>query len=186
MCWTVARYLSKISIHAPRVGSDYPATISGTFWKYFNPRSPCGERHKWSDYQMLHSDFNPRSPCGERPRMMVGSADDVKISIHAPRVGSDRVCRWIPVVLRISIHAPRVGSDSADLMHLPKNIKFQSTLPVWGATTTRTISSGPSPISIHAPRVGSDGSPAHSLDPKQNFNPRSPCGERQQNCTNTS
>ena len=35
---------------------------------------------------------------------------------------------------RISIHAPRVGSDlvfsaGADLMHI-----FQSTLPVWGAT----------------------------------------------------
>ena len=57
------------------------------------------------------------------------------ISIHAPRVGSDpmpstRKRRCSP----ISIHAPRVGSDcnSAPYYALPS--RFQSTLPVWGAT----------------------------------------------------
>ena len=57
--------------------------------------------------------FNPRTPCGVRPDMpAVQSADNV-ISIHAPRVGCDRVEVIIVDTLSISIHAPRVGCDSA-------------------------------------------------------------------------
>ena len=78
---------------------------------------------------------------------------------------------------------------------------FQSTLPVWGATTERYIGStcrenfNPrSPcgerrigsyghpdydlISIHAPRVGSDVNMWTPAAAERNFNPRSPCGER--------
>ena len=79
-----------ISIHAPRVGSDYNTMWQGrTRGNHFNPRSPCGERHN-GDSSMytaivisIHAprvgsdlysrknfayivDFNPRSPCGER------------------------------------------------------------------------------------------------------------------------
>ena len=35
-------------------------------------------------------------------------------------------------------------------------MKFQSTLPAWGATAQRTIFAQNASISIHAPRVGSD------------------------------
>jgi len=56
-----------ISIHAPRVGSDFSkATI----------------RFSWSH-------FNPRSPCGERPALRLQDDGTAPISIHAPRVGSD-------------------------------------------------------------------------------------------------
>ena len=78
---------------------------------------------------------------------------------------------------------------------------FQSTLPVWGATTVFNmhracrIISIHAPrvgsdwalmerkmrevlISIHAPRVGSDSSWMTSMVTPQDFNPRSPCGER--------
>ena len=34
-----------------------------------------------------------------------------RISIHAPRVGSDGETRDMGLMLYISIHAPRVGSD---------------------------------------------------------------------------
>ncbi len=47
----------------------------------------------------------------------------------------------LPPGLRISIHAPRVGSD-----FMPENgadrHEFQSTLPVWGATTAAHSTSG--------------------------------------------
>ena len=36
-----------------------------------------------------------------------------KISIHAPREGSDTVVFIVRVVFAISIHAPREGSDPA-------------------------------------------------------------------------
>ena len=57
---------------------------------------------------------------------------------------------------------------------------FQSTLPVWGATQIRlVVVTTISNISIHAPRVGSDGmADLHQADRPQDFNPRSPCGER--------
>ena len=35
-------------------------------------------------------------------------------------------------------------------------MRFQSTLPVWGATAPEEIPEGADAISIHAPRVGSD------------------------------
>ena len=56
------------------------------------------------------------------------------ISIHAPRKGSDlQWRRQIPVV-PISIHAPRKGSDPRNIFYLGAHPKFQSTLPVRGAT----------------------------------------------------
>ena len=58
---------TSISIHAPRVGSDAPTSPRKSFSDYFNPRSPCGERHCTSRTTKLpRYYFNPRSPCGER------------------------------------------------------------------------------------------------------------------------
>ena len=101
---------------------------------------------------------------------------------------------------RISIHAPRVGSDEKAQAGEEPIPVFQSTLPVWGATG-RPWRSGAIPaisihaprvgsdtgytgvkrsvsISIHAPRVGSDATEVASFGGDNNFNPRSPCGER--------
>ena len=79
------------------------------------------------------------------------------ISIHAPRVGSDdapqRSGRFRPL---ISIHAPRVGSDTACKVVVILTGRFQSTLPVWGATLRLAVVTQMYYISIHAPRVGSD------------------------------
>ena len=56
------------------------------------------------------------------------------VSIHAPRVGCDRIGSLLGSELRVSIHAPRVGCDSK-YTALGNNIKeFQFTHPVWGAT----------------------------------------------------
>ena len=101
------------------------------------------------------------------------------ISIHAPRVGSDGEGAQEVALSVISIHAPRVGSDPQTALWSRWSLadfnprspcgerlddseksnglpRFQSTLPVWGATSG---SASPSRRSTH-------------------FNPRSPCGER--------
>ena len=107
--------------------------------------------------QGIVSHFNPRSPCGERPAWNWLRAGAGHISIHAPRAGSDRS-------LRVAENAKS---------------EFQSTLPVRGATYRRQGVDPVAFISIHAPRAGSDpDSPARPRAPF-NFNPRSPCGERQ-------
>ena len=62
------------------------------------------------------------------------------------------------------------------LVRLPT--EFQSTLPVWGATSSRSEALALDWISIHAPRVGSDTTGLVTVWRNLNFNPRSPCGER--------
>ena len=101
-----------------------------------------------------------------------------KISIHAPREGSDRCPSCQEKRIRISIHAPREGSDTAFSASTLTYTAFQSTLPVRGATKAAEIASwlygfqstlpvrgatgistpvcGQCGISIHAPREGSD------------------------------
>ena len=56
--------------------------------------------------------------------------------------------------------------------------RFQSTLPVRGATLEHLAHFIPGFISIHAPRAGSDTALATPFDRLVHFNPRSPCGER--------
>ena len=79
----------------------------------------------------------------------------------------------------ISIHAPRMGSDR--FRGRRKGLAlFQSTLPAWGATATFVSPAGEVlKISIHAPRMGSDLNRRLLLTRSCNFNPRSPHGERQ-------
>ena len=84
------------------------ATISAM---YFNPRSPCGERRVMPlgcDYFCY---FNPRSPCGERPKPTGRRWPHSNFNPRSP-CGERRLC----------------GVTRAHY------IKFQSTLPVRGAT----------------------------------------------------
>ena len=151
-----AHLAQRISIHAPRVGSDPGA---GTFL--------AGRR-----------DFNPRSPCGERRACPEQQNVVHVISIHAPRVGSDR--NGLACGLSDRNFNPRSPCgerpsffSSSILFRI-----FQSTLPVWGATAKRGRLAGFLRISIHAPRVGSDGCWQCRQAGFGYFNPRSPCGER--------
>ena len=124
-----------ISIHAPRVGSDLrPA------WGFSSPNISIHAPRVGSD---LDTDQDNQY--------------DRYISIHAPRVGSDLILAW-SLQLGKSDFNPRspCGERPGAGVSLADAVQFQSTLPVWGATTTSSARSTPSP----------------------NFNPRSPCGER--------
>ena len=75
---------------------------------------------------------------------------------------------------------PAWGATTAGVYGTETMTTFQSTLPAWGATARparpcalRQV------ISIHAPRMGSDGTSATAcMGGIQDFNPRSPHGER--------
>ena len=124
----------RISIHTPLAGSDRANDAIHAHDRDFNPHSPCGERpapkliHSRSNY------FNPHSPCGERLALQFAFRGDLGISIHTPLAGSDSG--------RISVS-----------METPK---FQSTLPLRGATQRRPRSIPIRQISIHTPLAGSD------------------------------
>ena len=145
--------------------------------------------------------FNPRSPHGERHRRARTPALAPCISIHAPRTGSDRlaICltpsaphfnprsphgerlepqRGFHHVLLISIHAPRTGSDLPPMQTCGISRIFQSTLPARGATEAQRPCCARADISIHAPRTGSDPIAILFSGGQEDFNPRSPHGER--------
>ena len=78
----------------------------------------------------------------------------------------------------ISIHAPRTGSDFPTPEQQRTALQFQSTLPARGATRVRARVFAEEAISTHAPRTGSDDVLWCRLVIRQDFNPRSPHGER--------
>ena len=57
------------------------------------------------------------------------------VSIHAPRVGRDHIHEVNEFDLLVSIHAPRVGRDGPCSCTNVFPPVFQSTRPVWGATS---------------------------------------------------
>ena len=57
--------------------------------KYFNPRSPYGERLVRIYFGFFPGHFNPRSPYGERQSLNQPDKLVFSISIHAPLTGSD-------------------------------------------------------------------------------------------------
>ena len=64
--------------------------------------------------------------------------------------------------MAISIHAPRAGSDLLFECIIPREMSFQSTLPVRGATGQDESGGWTRLISIHAPRAGSDSEDAQN------------------------
>ena len=145
-----------ISIHAPRAGSDHNVIRNAAF-----------------AFISIHA---PRA--GSDDALAAYLQEISFISIHAPRAGSDLDADSAIIRRWISIHAPRAGSDGKWLGGHIIFARFQSTLPVRGATVHRGKLGADPRISIHAPRAGSD-HPQPML-PRwcMHFNPRSPCGER--------
>ena len=104
---------SAISIHAPRVGSDF----------------------QWDTKQYLEVSISIHAP-------RVGSDHGRPTPSGWPRQFQSTLPVWGATALyakkkaaaEISIHAPRVGSDYIVFHVATSRVLFQSTLPVWGAT----------------------------------------------------
>ncbi len=146
-----------ISIHAPLAGSDTSSTIFTLLFKlfqstlplrgatfilissmvcihYFNPRSPCGERPKGREWRVERWHFNPRSPCGERRSPAESYAHPWHFNPRSPC--GERPCRMPALVLLFHFN-PRSPCGERpifnDFPDYPN--RFQSTLPLRGATT---------------------------------------------------
>ena len=100
---------------------------------YFNPRAPCGARHRQPRQPEQHGEFQSTRPVWGATTRRMSDGTETDISIHAPRVGRDRKAQKSRRKHYISIHAPRVGRDNFT-----------------GDGVDRIL------ISIHAPRVGRD------------------------------
>ena len=142
----------------------------------------------------------PICPFGRACLPLISDAPDCKCS-------PGRLRFWVVWASRpgaaapISIHAPRVGRDFTARRCTASAPEFQSTRPVWGATTAsmsihrrsghfnprapcgarltyQLVTDSFDRISIHAPRVGRDFNAFSLRLASFNFNPRAPCGAR--------
>ena len=101
--------------------------------------------------------FNPRSPCGERRSLPTLSDSWIRISIHAPLAGSDKnPSQRVYTGGNFNPRSP-CGERHTVRLLLIKMGKFQSTLPLRGATAGARPERRTGCISIHAPLAGSDG-----------------------------
>ena len=168
---------------------------------HFNPRSPCGERRQCEHENILHNAFQSTLPV--RGATLCKGEENTKadkFQSTLPVRGATHTALRLYFCFRISIHAPRAGSDDERRRRGLRLHRFQSTLPVRGATPCakdcpdrsaisihapragsdkdREIRGVQGGISIHAPRAGSDSLVSKNINNIENFNPRSPCGER--------
>ena len=101
-----------ISIHAPRTGSDSHSLCTIRARRHFNPRSPHGERHDGRRRTSAAAkDFNPRSPHGERHGDSFQRSQPYKFQSTLPARGATNLFFEAIRIIKISIHAPRTGSD---------------------------------------------------------------------------
>ena len=168
----------KISIHAPLTGSDACLLIDCEIQVRFQSTLPLrGATLTHNQLLLDYPDFNPRSPYGERPS---GRTQSPALPDFNPRSPYGERRPALTVRYSYGDFNPRSPYGERPLSKNGKRIphRFQSTLPLRGATADRPALLLRRPISIHAPLTGSDFRFAVALVFGSNFNPRSPYGER--------
>ena len=144
----------------------------------FNPRAPCGARPHWMTFVAAAALFQSTRPMRGATYCCLPSPQDRHVSIHAPHAGRDIQYDADKVSGNVSIHAPHAGRDRHALymsrvfvrfnprapcgarrnktLKRCRELGFQSTRPVWGATAAGHPQYPHQRVSIHAPRVGRD------------------------------
>ena len=172
-------YLENISIHTPHAGSDAAQPDSSSSVDIFQSTLPMrGATTRICDIRRV-SRFQSTLPMRRATRPGRVEPNVSFISIHTPHAGSDARRAVKTVYNKISIHTPHAGSDYLGSEHqfgagrfqstLPMrgatardqlaehNLRqFQSTLPMRGATTKVYTFPACMTISIHTPHAGSD------------------------------
>ena len=154
-----------ISIHAPRMGSDeangnqqaasteFQSTLpgwgaTGATWpatspnRYFNPRSPDGERPEFDLLDAIEANKFQSTLPGWGATLLIFWVYKTALQFQSTLPGWGATCGvHLHIVLHvaISIHAPRMGSDYQQYYMTQQKTKFQSTLPGWGATAKMDI-----------------------------------------------
>ena len=153
---------TRISIHAPRGGSDKerpPETVG--LW-HFNPRSPWGERRPPCPRYTPRCRFQSTLPVGGATMISRCKAMYCSISIHAPRGGSDEYARSNGGFLVYFNPRSPWGERHDIILMMADLIDFNPRSP-WGERP------GCQHIQLYLP----------------DFNPRSPWGERRNTATDS-
>ena len=168
-----------ISIHAPRMGSDQHVLEGVVHHAFISIHAPrMGSDILARSHRLTIRYFNPRSPGGERPGSAPERLRELQISIHAPRVGSDKTgdfAEYGPQTFQSTL--PGWGATTSGTLNGTVTL-FQSTLPGWGATKETAEALGMSQFQSTLPGWGATVRGDRGRVPDCHFNPRSPGGER--------
>ena len=190
-----------ISIHAPLTGSDRYKNKDCWGGMIFQSTLPLRGATKLIRIKILPSQFQSTLPLRGATRQLAQKSPPTKFQSTLPLRGATGIIRDMAQEEIISIHAPLTGSDFRGQTSFtngkdfnPRSPygerhgdkekgtcppKFQSTLPLRGATYVNGEKRALTDISIHAPLTGSDCGAKFEKTTTKNFNPRSPYGERQ-------
>ena len=133
----------QISTHAPLAGRDIVIGVKVCLSPSFQPTRPLrGATERTSPPSARTRHFNPRAPCGARHRLGSNWLWDLRISTHAPLAGRDFWPFQSQAHVHISTHAPLAGRDSTACSSFDLDFTFQPTRPLRGATISPLSSTG--------------------------------------------
>ena len=145
-----------ISIHAPLAGSDVGSLRPCARPSNFNPRSPCGERHKIKVGAMTAGGFQSTLPLrgATVSNVLLMASLSFQSTLLLGGATNHPILRSLP----FSDFNPRSPCGERLCKAGGKGIcaQFQSTLPLRGATPGKMTYKVVRDISIHAPLAGSD------------------------------
>ena len=129
----------------------------------FQPTRPLrGATTATNPSQIYRYHFNPRAPCGARQPVTKLNVRQENFNPRAPCGARHELTHPSNHRGEISTHAPLAGRDGHESFYRNPWSEFQPTRPLRGATRIRYSKSRN----------------------RKHFNPRAPCGARQQKCTN--
>ena len=144
----------RVSIHAPRVGGDAGAPIVLQDIFGFNPRPPCGGRPIRCQACAVVTLFQSTPPVWGATIDRCELTPLLKVSIHAPRVGGDRIILRLASMRRgFNPRPPCGGRRRFGACHPPLR-RFNPRPPCWGRRWRLLQHGPPVRVSIHAPRGG--------------------------------
>ena len=151
-------YHLRISIHAPRTGSDLIKSLLLKCSSNFNPRSPHGERHHVPVILPLGEGvFQSTLPARGATEILCISKESARFQSTLPARGAtERRGLKMADIANFNPRSPH-GERRRSISCSKSLTVFQSTLPARGATRWEQRGAGRRSISIHAPRTGSDG-----------------------------
>ena len=100
-----------ISIHAPRTGSDGRRRQKVVGRADFNPRSPHGERLAFCDFSPAQARFQSTLPARGATGAIPALSSKPPFQSTLPARGATAIKKPDMIRRKISIHAPRTGSD---------------------------------------------------------------------------
>ena len=172
-----------ISIHAPHAGRDDHGLNLLKIILEFQSTRPMRGATTVNILFCAHCPFQSTRPMRGATYRKPLSVDGRNISIHAPHAGRDNDKVNASIIFLVFQSTRPMRGATSGLFVLFSRFLFQSTRPMRGATADPDLAIAGTSISIHAPHAGRD--PPIQLRQAQTcyFNPRAPCGARQQKYT---